>query len=246
MRSESFLSRLNPLRWFSSTPHEVRFVYFNKLIYAYPLVLVSWLLGALNAWGYADPETLAWTWITVAIFVLATIAIDLPRNQTLFLGVFVGFFWLFGNKMAEWGFPIWTHLYDHFAGLDVRYDSGTFQALSELISVGFILNLVYCFIEHRVRINHNEVVVQALLRKVDSVPRLGSVFRMRIPDFLEFLCGAGAGTLEVVRGNRRLVFNDVLFLYPRFPKIDRILDSWAVTEIGAADLDEEEGEAPTR
>lgn len=233
------LKRINPLSWFTSRPHEVRLVYFNKLIYAYPLVLASWALGLLHGWG-ADPEALAWCWITVALFVIATIAIDLPRNQALFLGLLAGFLWLCGNKLADWGFPVWSYVHAHFAGLDVRYDDGTFRAVADLVSIGFFANLLYCFAEHRVRINHNEIVLHALLRRVDSMPRMGSTFQMHVSDFLEFLCGFGSATLEVSRGDRRLVLPDVLFLYPRFRRIDHILDSWGVTELASTPGPDEE------
>ena len=235
----AMLRLLNPLRWtISVKENEVRFVRFNKLVYTWPLLVVGYFLSSLQALG-VDSETLGWWWVVSAVLVVATVCCDFNRNWTIFMASTIGFIWLFGYKLAEWGFPVWTWLYTHFADMNIAYSSGIVQALSELLTIGFFVNLIYCFAEHRVVINHNEVVELALLRKVASHPRVGARFLLEVPDFLELILGFGAASLRVTRGNRDITFENVPGLFLNWNKIDTLLNTIAVKQQSDQDDDED-------
>lgn len=221
--------------------HEVRFVGFPKLLFTWPLILTGFLLSLAAHWG-ADPALLGWIYISVLVLVLLTLGVDVDRNQAIFWIVLLIALWTGGallENVRNW--PIFGTVYNFFAGLNVRYDSGFGLAISIMLLIPFVIMMLLARLNNRWRITHNEFEHYSFGRMDDSLGRGAKTIRTDYPDVFEMLLGM-AGTLIVYNasGTRELRrIEHVMFLPWVRGKLNLILERTAVTSTTTEEEEEE-------
>lgn len=220
--------------------HEIKFVAYPKLFFIWPLLLAGFLFypfaNKLNDFGL---ETLGWIYVIIILLVVLTLAVDVNRNVAIFLVVVGIAFWLLGEFLENKGFTIVGNIYAWLNSLDVRYEPKLGLAISIVLSLPFLVLLIYAHVDDRWRITHNEFEHYSLGRMDDSLGRGAKTTRTAFPDVFEMLLGL-AGTLIVYNatGTKELRrIPHVLFLPFVRKKLNRILERTAIT---AAETEEEE------
>ncbi len=205
--------------------HQVVFVTYPKLLFAWPILLLGFLLWPIAYPAHLQPttapaasaaapaaateapaaqtakshrlENLAWLYIWVAVFVIVAMGIDVNRNQFAFLVAVVGLMWVFGLWLRDVkGFTLFGDIYRWFANLDVQYDRNSALVISILLSIPYGLMLVWGRLNDYWRITHNEFEHYSLGRLDDSLGRGAKTIRTEFPDMFELILGM-AGTLIV-------------------------------------------------
>src|SRR4051794_10196029 len=59
----------------TQTPREIVFHAYPRLIFAWPIILLGFLLYPLDAWGVARPDVLAWLWGSTLFVVILTLGV---------------------------------------------------------------------------------------------------------------------------------------------------------------------------
>src|SRR3954470_25069831 len=77
------MSRVTAGRW----PREIVFHAYPRLIFAWPIILLGFLLYPLDARGLVSPDILAWLWGTTLFVVILTLGVHVNRNLSLFWAV---------------------------------------------------------------------------------------------------------------------------------------------------------------
>ena len=230
--------------------HEVTFVSYPKLIFIWPLIVFGFVCWPVAGWiapDGIDPgsisaglEALAWAYLWVIVIVLLTLGVDVDRNQAVFWFVLIAAIWLLGAWLqSARQFTLFGDIYRWFNSLNLQYDRDFALALSIVLSVPFVVMLVYARLNDRWRITHNEFEHYSFGRLDDSLGRGAKTIRTSYPDVFEMLLGL-AGTLTVYNatGTRELRRIPHVFLLPLVRrKLDRILERTAVT---AAVIDDDE------
>lgn len=224
--------------------HELRFASYPKLLFAWPLILAGYILSFV-AQG-ADPaalETLAWIYVWVTVLVILALGVDLDRNQAAFLLVFLGGVYALGLWLRDVkGFTLFGDIYRWFANLDLQYNAELGTAVSILLTVPYVLMLLWARFNDRWRITHNEFEHYSFGRMDDSLGRGAKTIRTSFPDMFEVLLGL-AGTLVVYNasGTQELRRIPHVPLLPfRRRKLNKILERVAVTDVYAAQSEAEE------
>src|SRR3954454_24473909 len=86
-------------RW----PREIVFHAYPRLIFAWPIILLGFLLYPLDTWGLARPGILAWLWGTTLFVVILTLGVHVNRNLSLFWAVLGSAAWLLGLYLRDAG-----------------------------------------------------------------------------------------------------------------------------------------------
>src|SRR6476620_9234989 len=84
------MSRETAGRW----PREIVFHAYPRLIFAWPIILLGFLLYPLDAWGLASPDILAWLWGSTLFVVILALGVHVNRNLSLFWAVLGSAAWL--------------------------------------------------------------------------------------------------------------------------------------------------------
>jgi hypothetical protein len=228
----------------SSSIRDVVFYSYPKLLYCWPLIVLGPLLYVLSAGSPGDTrlELLGWIYILVAILVVVTMGLDFERNLAFFWLIVFGLFFFLGRWLEDAkGFSFFGNIYSFFNGLNVRYSPGMGMTISILLAFPYLIMLIWARLQNKWRITHNEFEHYAWGRADDSLARGAKRVRSTYPDVLELLM-AGAGTLIVYSATGRTELrriNNVPMLPLLRRRIDRILESTAVTTTTDAIVDEE-------
>ena len=202
---------------------------------------------AASQTGYAFStrlEVLGWVYVIMAVLVVLTVGVDIERNVGVFWLVAILLFFFLGKWLGDAkGFPVFSHMYHFFAGMDVQYNRGLGLAVSALLLIPFGVIVFWARIQNKWRITHNEFEHYSLGRADDSLARGAKRVRSTYPDLFELLL-MGSGTLIVYSATgrselRRIPNVPMLPLLRR--RINRILEQTAVTVTSneASVLDEE-------
>ena len=189
-------------------------------------------------------ENLAWIYIWIALAVLLALGVDVDRNHAVFWAVVIVAFWILGMWLQERQYTLFGDIYRWFANLDIQYNRNLGLALSVLLSVPFVIMLVYARLNDYWRITHNEFEHYSFGKSDDSVGRGAKTIRTTFPDVLELILGL-AGTLIVFNATgtkelRRVPHVICLPLVRR--RLNRILEKTAITQMAAADEEEDDDE----
>lgn len=232
-------------------PKPIRQVIFHtypKLIFAWPIILIGFLLWPVVGHGGFTPEVCGWIFLGVITLTLLTLGIDLERDHAVFWAVvFLAFFFL--GKWMDARFDQFTllgDLYRWLADLDVAYSPSLGIALSFMLLPPYLVMMIYARLQHRWRITHNEFEHYSWGRADDSLARGAKRVRSTYPDLLELLlCGAGTLVVYSATGRtelRRIPHVPMIFRVRK--RINLLLESTAVThqhhdDVLADELDDE-------
>ena len=210
--------------------HDVVFYTYPKLVFAWPLIVMGFLLWPLAHW--ANPEVLAWVWGATVLLVLLTMGVDMNRNYTIFWLVMLVAFWLLVVVLNLKGITLFQKIYRLFADLDPQYSSTLGLIVSLPLSLGFVIMWGWTRVNNRWRITHNEFEHYQLGRLDDSIARGAKRLRSSYPDLFELLiCLAGDLVIYDASGRREIRRIPHVPLLPFVKKrINVLLERTAVTQ----------------
>lgn len=219
--------------------HEVEFYTYPKFLFCWPLIVVGYVLWALDNWNLAGGETLAWIWAITLLVVLVTVGFDLNRNYTFFWLVLIGGIWILILWLRDVkSVRIFSDIYDFFVNLDPSYSKSLGVIISMALSLLFLIMWIWTRLNSKWRITHNEFEHYQFGRMDDSLARGAKRVRTSYPDFFEFLLCL-AGDLVIFDSSGRRELRRILHV-PMLPlvkkRINRILEATAIT---AAEIDDE-------
>src|SRR3954454_3441277 len=84
-------------RW----PREIVFHAYPRLIFAWQIILLGFLLYPLDAWGLVSPDILAWLWGSTLFVVILALGVHVNRNLSLFWAVLDSAAWLMGIYLRD-------------------------------------------------------------------------------------------------------------------------------------------------
>lgn len=184
----------------------------------------------------------AWIYLGAVVLVVLTLGVDVDRNQAIFWCVTVAALWIGGIYMRDvQGFTFFGDIYRWFQGMHLQYHRGFALVLSIVLTVPFLLMLLYAQVNDRWRITHNEFEHYAFGKADDSLGRGAKTIRTSYPDVFELLLGL-AGTLIVysATGTQELRrIPHVMFLPFIRARLNKILERTAVTTAMMAEEEEE-------
>lgn len=228
--------------------HEVVFYSYPKLLFCWPLLLLGPALWFFAAPGASEPvlEVLGWVYMLAVVLVVLTLGVDFERNIAFFWAVVILLFYFLGMWLSEKsGFTLFGNLFRFFADLDVSYSRGLGLAVSVLLSVPYVVMIIWARLQHKWRITHNEFERYSWGRADDSLARGAKRVRSSYPDLLELLlCGSGTLVVYSATGRTELLrIRNVPLLPLKRRRIDRILEQTAVTATPDSVLLDEEADA---
>jgi len=231
----------------SKTPHdkevnEVSFTAYPKLMFIWPIILAGLVFWPL-AWESALP-VLGWTYLLIWVFVVLTLGVDVGRDQAVFWVVLLLLIGAGGALVnAWWQIPVLTNIYGFFGSLGVKYDRGFGLGMSVVLAIPFVIMIFWSRFNDRWRITHNEFEHYRFGRTTESLGRGAKTIRIEYPDVFEAVLGL-AGTLIVYSATGRQELRripHVLFLPYVRAKLNKVLETMAVTGLAQAAAEEEEG-----
>src|SRR3954452_15820550 len=85
----------------AQTPREIVFHAYQRLIFAWPIILLGFLLYPLDAWGSVRPDILARLWGSTLFVVILTLGVHVNRNLSFFWAVLGSAIWLLGIYLRD-------------------------------------------------------------------------------------------------------------------------------------------------
>ena len=228
--TDEVTAKTNAAKW--KMRHEVTFYTYPKFLFCWPLIVMGFVLGGVDYWGWADAETLAWVWGITLLIVLVTVGFDLNRNYTIFWLVLIAGIWILIVWLRDVkGVTIFSHIYNFFADLNPSYSRSLGIIISIVILVLFVVMWLWTRLNSKWRITHNEFEHYQFGRMDDSLARGAKRIRSSYPDFFELLlCLAGDLIIFDSTGRRELRRIQHVPLLPLVKKrINYILSATAVT-----------------
>ncbi len=186
-------------------------------------------------------ERLGWAYLWIALIVLIAMGLDFNRNHSAFLIVLAVAIWMAGLWLHDrHHFTLFGDIYRWFARLDVQYDRSLGLTLSILLTIPYLVMLVWGRLNDYWRITHNEFEHYSFGRVDDALGRGAKTIRTEFPDMFELLLGL-AGTLIVFNATgtqelRRI--QHVMFLPFVRRRLNQVLERVAVDVVQT--MEEEE------
>lgn len=212
--------------------HTVTYCGHTKLIFLWPIIALGYVLWPIAGWG-GNSETLGWIYLLSSITVILAVTTDLNRNFGIFWLVLLAFIVTLGRWLADAkGIPILGNIAHWFAGLDVQYNRAFGLCFSIIMSVFFVIGILWAWSNNRYTMTHNEVLHHVWGRGDTSVGRGARVITMLYPDWFEFIiCLAGTIIVYDNTGRTQICRSEHVPLLPfRAGRIQKILESLEVTQ----------------
>ena len=151
-----------------SAVHEVRFVGYPKLLFAWPVILAGVLFYTFaHALNDSALETLGWVYITILGFVILAMGVDVNRNQAIFWFVAIFACWILGLYLnAVRNIPVFGRILGRLDAINVKYHGARGLAMSIVPLVPYLIMIVLMFVV----IN---LVVDIIYSLLDPRVRLG-------------------------------------------------------------------------
>ena len=192
---------------------EVVFHAYPRLIFAWPIILLGFLLYPLDAWGVVRPDILAWLWGSTLFVVILTLGVHVNRNLSLFWAVLGSAIWLLGT-------------YPRHAAL----------AFSVALLVPYLLCWTGARVDEKWVLTHYEVERRRKFSQRESLPRGGLTIDAQYNDMFKFIFGFGGGSLRILdrEGNLLREIRWVFFLPRVRQRIDEIVEVAPVAALAAS------------
>lgn len=223
--------------------HEVRFVGYPKLLFAWPIIVAGLLFYTFaHALNDGALETLGWVYITILGIVILALGVDVNRNQAIFWAVAIFACWILGLYLdAVRSIPVFGWILGWLDSINVKYNGPFGLAISIVLLVPYLIMIVYARLNDHWRITHNEFEHYSLGRMDDSLGRGAKTIRTEFPDVFEMLLGL-AGTMIVYNASgtqelRRIPH--VMFLPMVRARLNKVLETVAVTEAHSKEDEDE-------
>ena len=218
-------------------PREIVFHAYPRLIFAWPIILLGFLLYPLDAWGVVRPDILAWLWGSTLFVVILTLGVHVNRNLSLFWAVLGSAIWLLGIYLRDLrGFAPLSGLSQFVADLNPPYHRHAALAFSVALLVPYILSWAGARIDEKWVLTHYEVERRRKFSQRESLPRGGLTIDAQYNDMFKFIFGFGGGSLRVLdrEGNLLREIRWVFFLPRVRQRIDEIVEVAPVAALAAS------------
>ena len=218
-------------------PREIVFHAYPRLIFAWPIILLGFLLYPLDAWGLVRPDILAWLWGSTLFVVILTLGVHVNRNLSLFWEVLGSAIWLLGSYLRDMrGFAPLAGLSQFAADLNPPYPCHAALAFSVALLVPYILCWAGARIDEKWVLTHYEVERRRKFSQRESLPRGGLTIDAQYNDMFKFIFGFGGGSLRILdrEGNLLREIRWVFFLPRVRQRIDEIVEVAPVAALAAS------------
>ena len=208
-------------------PREIVFHAYPRLIFAWPIILLGFLLYPLDAWGLVRPDILAWLWGSTLFVVILTLGVHVNRNLSLFWAVLGSAIWLLGIYLRDVrGFAPLSGLSQFVADLNPPYPRHAALAFSVALLVPYLLCWAGARIDEKWVLTHYEVERRRKFSQRESLPRGGLTIDAQYNDMFKFIFGFGGGSLRILdrEGNLLREIRWVFFLPRVRQRIDEIVE----------------------
>lgn len=210
----------------------------HTAFYLWPLILCGFA-GAAAVRHYPQTANL-WGWIYIWAFFYTLLAIlfDITTLRFLLWTLIVSFFWLTLKYVEDWkNVHMLSALFDHFHNLRPELQPGFIVILSWFMLLLWIGSLFRSFGQGRKSFSPNGIEEWFLGEGREITDRSGLHFISRYKDVFEFILGFGAGDLEAIDGNGRLIkrWENILMLFFHWKHLDEILHQRAAVVDNAPD-----------
>jgi hypothetical protein len=219
-----------------SWPREIKFHAYPRLIFAWPIILMGFLLYPLDAWGLVRTDILAWLWGSTLFVVILTMGVHVNRNLSLFWVVFGSAIWLLGIYLRDVrGHTLLSRLSQFVADLNPSYPRHAALTFSVALLVPCLLCWARARIDEKWVISHYEVERRRKFSQRESLPRGGLTIDAQYNDMFKFLFGFGGGSLRILDrgGNVLREIRWVFFLPWVRQHIDEIIEVAPIAAITA-------------
>ena len=208
-------------------PREIVFHAYPRLIFAWPIILLGFLLYPLDAYGLVRPDILAWLWGSTLFVVILTLGVHVNRNLSLFWAVLGSATWLLGIYLRDVrGFAPLSGLSQFVADLNPPYPRHAALAFSVALLVPYVLCWAGARIDEKWVLTHYEVERRRKFSQRESLPRGGLTIDAQYNDMFKFIFGFGGGSLRILdrEGNVLREIRWVFFLPRVRQRIDEIVE----------------------
>jgi hypothetical protein len=220
----------------SQVPREIVFHAYPRLIFAWPIILLGFLLYPLDAWGVVRPDILAWLWGSTLFVVILTLGVHVNRNLSLFWAVLGSAIWLLGIYLRDMrGFTPLAGLSQFVADLNPPYPRHAALAFSVALLVPYVLCWTGARVDEKWVLTHYEVERRRKFSQRESLPRGGLTIDAQYNDMFKFIFGFGGGSLRILdrEGNLLREIRWVFFLPRVRQRIDEIVEVAPVAALAA-------------
>lgn len=219
----------------------------HQSFYLWALVLFGFVGAACVRHWPGSNVVWGWIYLWVLLYTLVTLIYDMSTLKfLLWFGIFS--FILLGSKYLQEikGVPIVTSFFAYFASLRPELNPGFATVISWTLLPAWIGSLFATFSRGRKTFSPNSIEEWYIGEGTEITDRAGLKFRTRYRDIFELVLGMGAGDLEAVDGNARVVkkWSNILFLAFTWPRLDEILHQRAAVVDNAPDAVVEVHEVP--
>ena len=218
-------------------PREIVFHAYPRLIFAWPIILLGFLLYPLDAYGLVRPDILAWSWGSTLFVVILTLGVHVNRNLSLFWAVLGSAAWLLGIYLRDVrGFAPFAALSQFLADLNPPYPRHAALAFSVALLVPYVLCWARARIDEKWVLTHYEVERRRKFSQRESLPRGGLTIDAQYNDMFKFLFGFGGGSLRILdrEGNVLREIRWVFFLPRVRQRIDEIVEVAPIAALAAS------------
>lgn len=194
--------------------------------YLWALVLIGFVGGSMVRHWPESSVIWGWIYLWVLLYTLITLVYDMSTFKfLLWVGIF-SFIWLASRYLEDMKqVPIVTGFFRYFASLRPELSAGFATVMSWILLPAWIGSLFATFSRGRKTFSPNSIEEWYMGEGSEITDRAGLKFRTRYRDIFELVLGMGAGDLEAVDGNARVVkrWPNILFLAFTWPRLDEIL-----------------------
>jgi hypothetical protein len=226
------MSTVTAGRW----PREIKFHAYPRLMFAWPIILLGFLLYPLDAWGLVRTDILAWLWGSTLFVVILTLGVHVNRNLSLFWAVFGSAVWLLVIYLRDVrGHTPLSALSQFVTNLNPSYPRHAALTFSVALLVPCLLCWARARIDEKWVISHYEVERRRKFSQRESLPRGGLTIDAQYNDMFKFLFGFGGGSLRILDrgGNVLREIRWVFFLPWVRQHIDEIIEVAPIAAIAA-------------
>jgi len=226
--------------------HEVVFYTYPKLIFAWPLIAMGFLLWLPAHYEWFSLETMAWVWGLTLMLVVVTMGLDMNRNYSVFWLVVLAAFWMMVLWLGAKGVTLFADIYTFFRNLDPQYSANLGLIVSIPLLIFYGIMWIWTRLNCKWRITHNEFEHYQFGRMDDSLARGAKRIRTSYPDFFEMIvCLAGELVIYDATGKQTLRRIEHVPLLPFLKRrINCILETTSVTQRQVIEEEMEAEEAP--
>lgn len=197
------------------------------------LIILTGFAGSV--WVHHYPGSgLVWGWIYlfVLLYTFVTLLYDVSTLRALLWGGIFLLLWISSKYLQDVkGLRTLGGLFAYLRGLHPELNPGFATAMSWMLLIPWVMSLFHTFSRGRTIFSPNTIEEWQLGVGSEITDRTGMKFRTHYRDWFETLLGLGAGDIEAIDPNHKVVkrWENILFLAFTWRKLDAVFHQRAAT-----------------